>query len=88
MYIIPNHRIKFECINNQEAYLPDVIDPVYIYKEGDIIKRYDLFDMDQNMNPKPLGIFRVTDVKMELHVTIDQQEQIFVVYAEEIKEEK
>ena len=87
MDIIPNHRIKFECVNNQDAYLPDVINPVYVYKIDDEIKRYDLFDMDQNMNPKPLGIFRVTSVKHELMVTIDQMEQLIIVELSQILED-
>ena len=58
MDIVPNHRIKFECVNNQDAYLPDVINPVYVYKIDDEIKLF--FKKSQTLNIRSHKVQKVT----------------------------
>ncbi|GAG38271.1 unnamed protein product [marine sediment metagenome] len=89
MEITPTHRIEFECTNDKDIIIPNIINPCYIYRVGDIIKRFDMFEYDEKtLGSSPLGIFKVVDVQHEALVTIDQMDQVIAVKVEKIEEKK
>lgn len=81
MKIEPTHTMRFECEN--EDMLPEVRDPVYIYKEGDEIHMEDLYEKDDDKIL--IGDFKVVDVKHTLQVGFDGDQEI-IVFLERIEE--
>jgi len=79
MDIIPNHRIVFE-IDGVE--LPDVPNPIYIPKKGDIIKA--IGAINEKNEREDLGEYKVVNVEHELF-DVFVGEQHVIVYLEKVK---
>jgi hypothetical protein len=80
MKIRADHRIEFVVDDGTE--IPPVLDPSYIYKEGEVIKFYDVLTSSETKNV--LGTFKVNDVVYELH-DVATSEQVIIIYLSRIE---
>jgi hypothetical protein len=78
MQITSEHRITFEYVDTGIS-IPDIINPVYIYKVGDTFTFHDIL-------LETVKKFEVTDIKQELENMSIVAEQRIVVYIKEIKD--
>ena len=77
MELTPTHRIVFKCENDDyELLLQDIINPVYIYTEGDEITIQDILSIEGDL-PEAIT-FEVTDVKNKVFVNLSGEQEIEV----------
>ncbi len=84
MELTPTHRIVFKYENDDyELLLQDIINPVYIYTEGDEITIQDILAVEGTL-PESIT-FEVTDVKYKVFVNLSGEQEI-EVYVTKVNE--
>lgn len=82
MIIVPIHKISFECTNDKDVELPELLWPSYVYKIGDEFKLFSILSDDTETS---VSVYKVTNIEHELIRHADSNQNI-IVYVERVKE--